>query len=222
MCGRFANQLHGLGSWEDILGSWPYDTPTGYNIAPTRNIPVLYLNRKSSTLQGKGMRWGLIPAWSKTFDSRFATFNARAETLKEKPTFKTAWETARTCLIPALGYYEWKGEQGEKQPYLVRTKSGEPLVMAGLWECWEKQHQARYSCTIITRASQGPLTEIHARMPVLVSHERAVSWLEDGTNWFNIINCQQHVDNLEFYPVSREVNRLGNTWPGLLDRVEFP
>ena len=216
MCGRYANYIRDLGDWEKILGDWPDDIVLGYNIAPTQTVPV-FIDHKDQH-KGMSMRWGLVPSWSKEPAPKFATFNARSETVAEKPAFRTAWEKSQTCLIPALGYYEWKGEKGSKQPYFIRTKNSEPLVMAGLWDYWRGDDLELYSCTIITQPAVGQLTEVHARMPVTLELRQAEAWLKDGINRFNLIVKQQHTDRLDIYPVSKTVNRSTSEGEELISR----
>ena len=220
MCGRYANHVKDMGAWVDILEDWPGDVTLGYNIAPTRTVPAFYKDREQDTTRGTGMRWGLVPAWSREINPKFATFNARSETMAEKPTFRTAWKKSQTCLIPALGYYEWQGPKGDKQPIFIRMKNREPLVMAGLWDCWRQGEQVLFSCTIITQPSEGTLTEVHTRMPVMVDHQHARAWLEDGTNRFNLLTRQQHTELLDFYPVSKTVNRSSSDSEELILKQE--
>ena len=216
MCGRYANYIRDLGDWEKILSDWPDDIVLGYNIAPTQTVPV-FIDHKDQH-KGMSMRWGLVPSWSKEPAPKFATFNARSETVAEKPAFRTAWGKSQTCLIPALGYYEWKGEKGSKQPYFIRTKNSEPLVMAGLWDYWRGDDLELYSCTIITQPAAGQLTEVHARMPVTLELKQAEAWLKDGINRFNLIVKQQHTDRLDIYPVSKTVNRSTSEGEELISR----
>ncbi|MXZ80187.1 MAG: SOS response-associated peptidase [Gammaproteobacteria bacterium] len=218
MCGRFANLIDDPGVWEDILEGWPYAADTGYNIAPSRNIPVLAFDHWKKKPVGRGMRWGLVPSWSKEINPQFATFNARIETMEEKPAFRTEWKQSRTCLIPIRGYYEWKGEAGEKQPYFIHLDNGEPLVLAGIWDIWSKADEPLYSCTIITRTAMGPLADIHPRMPVRVNRHHALDWLANGSDWLHIISHQQHPEEFASYPVRKLVNRPVNDGPHLLER----
>ena len=82
---------------------------------------------------GAIMRWGLIPRWAKPDRIPERTFNARSETVAEKPTFRDAWKKRR-CVIPVSGYYEWTGEKGSKQPFYFHPENNTPLLLAGLWE----------------------------------------------------------------------------------------
>ena len=92
----------------------------GYNIAPTQMIPVVTKEGWLAT------RWGMIAPWSSEISSRFATFNARNETVAEKATFRGAWKEGQRCAIPALGYYEWKKE-GEDRKGIEVLRSYWPL-----------------------------------------------------------------------------------------------
>ena len=201
MCGRYANHVHQMGEWVEILRDWPEDVETGYNIAPTQIIPAF------TPEGGKAMRWGLVPHWSKEASPKYATFNARVESAAEKPAFRGAWKQSRTCLIPALGYYEWKGEKGNKQPYFVRPKDGDLMVMAGLWETWQRPDQEISSCTILTQSSQGNLIDLHHRMPIMLQPEQAERWLEQGTSITQELVEYDAAQHLKCYPVSKTVNR---------------
>jgi len=134
MCGRFTQRL----SWEelhrlaDLIGQ-PRNLAPRYNIAPTTQIEVL---RPAETGGNElvQMRWGLVPGWwKKPLKDLPATFNARAETVAEKPMFRTAFKTRR-CIIPASGFYEWTGKAGAKTPHYFSARCGEPLALAALWE----------------------------------------------------------------------------------------
>lgn len=196
MCGRFANHVQAMHEWLDILGNWPADIPTGFNVAPTQIIPAV---------QAQGtfaMRWGLVPAWSKEASPKYATFNARLESVADKPAFRNAWRRSQTCLIPALGYFEWRTEQGAKQPYFVHSQEDSSLlVFAGLWE----QREGQYSCTILTRESAGELAQLHSRMPVMLSPGDARSWLIEGTGMADQLDQSAvHLD-ARFHAVDRSV-----------------
>lgn len=110
MCGRFVNHIQALRGWLDILGDWPADIPTGYNVAPTQTVPAV------QTQGTFPMRWGLVPAWSKEASPKYATFNAHLESASTKPAFRNAWTHSQTSPLPALGYYEWCTEQGRNSP----------------------------------------------------------------------------------------------------------
>jgi putative SOS response-associated peptidase YedK len=109
------------------------------------------------------MRWGLIPSWwKKTTKDVPSTFNARAESVAEKPMFQSAFRHNR-CIIPASGYFEWKKMPDGKQPYFVSAADGDVLSIAGLRDRWRSTDTGEtvLSCTMIvtdTNASPGRFT----------------------------------------------------------------
>jgi putative SOS response-associated peptidase YedK len=96
------------------------------------------------------MRWGLVPSWSPKplKELKAANFNARAETVAEKPFFRDAFRRTR-CLIPASGYYEWQNIATGKQPWYFTRADGEPMTFAGLWDEWKDKATGEVlkSCT---------------------------------------------------------------------------
>lgn len=199
MCGRYANHVRAMHDWSALLGDWPTDVVLGFNIAPTRMIPAF------TATGGVAMRWGLIPGWADPASMSYATFNARLESVREKPAFRSAWRHHRRCLVPALGYYEWRQEAGSKQPYFVHLPPSEPLLLAGLYEPAREQVPA--SCTILTRAADPHMVRLHDRVPVILPAARIGQWLsaddEGDDRWLDELAPAP----LQFYPVSRRVNQ---------------
>ena len=136
MCGRYslvatAEAVRALFKFE---GATPNLAPR-YNIAPTQAAPVV-IQRKNGERELVSMRWGFVPAWSKGPDNRYSMFNARAETVHEKPAYRVAFEKRR-CLIPVDGFYEWRQSSGTKMPYRISLINKSLFAFAGLWEHWE-------------------------------------------------------------------------------------
>lgn len=104
MCGRFHNHIKAVHGWVDVLQNWPSDAMLGYNVSPTQLVPIV---TGSCVLAA---RWGLVPSWEKAFTTRYPTHNARLETAKDKPSFRSAWKRSQTCLVPVAGFYEWRKE----------------------------------------------------------------------------------------------------------------
>lgn len=175
MCGRYANHLKNMTDWADILGDWPGESALSMDIAPTQNIPVVV--ERAGESKTETMRWGLIPSWSKTEKLKYATYNARIESMQEKPTFRAAFAKSQACLVPASGYYEWSGEKGHKTRHYIQLRDKSPLVMAGLWEHWAQEDQHINSCTIITRPATASIQGIHPRMPLILNRQDAQNWL---------------------------------------------
>src|SRR6185369_6930776 len=112
MCGRYA--LHSNPEVVALLfglSEIPAYQPR-YNIAPTSDVLIVREN------EAVMVRWGLVPRWAKDPSIGVKMKNARAETLTEKPSFREAYRKRR-CLVPANGFYEWKPEDGKKQPFYI-------------------------------------------------------------------------------------------------------
>src|SRR5919202_4057338 len=136
MCGRFT-QLYTWAEVNDFLsfGTPPRNLQPRYNVAPTTTIDVA-LNRADGRALVP-MRWGLVPGWwRKDMKDVPATFNARRETVAEKPMFRGAYKAGRRCVIPMSGFYEWKTGPDGKQPHFISGANQPVLGIAGLWERW--------------------------------------------------------------------------------------
>lgn len=158
------------------LGDLPTEFIPNHNIAPGANIPVV-INPVDRNVQM--FRWGLIPGWAKDEKIGYRMFNARAETVAEKPSFRVPFRSQR-CLIPADGFYEWKMVEDRKYPFLFTLKEKRPFTFAGLWESWrDKEGGVIKSCTIITTVPNSLVAQYHDRMPVILADENRWHWLED-------------------------------------------
>ena len=148
------------------------------NFVTTKGI-VVFLAGKTDW-DASVMRWGLVPSWWKDASKLpIQTFNARAGTLAEKPTFRAAFKRRR-CLILCDGFYEWKA-RGEKakQPFFIHPADPQGILhFAGVWDNWETADGAMESCTIITTEPNALMAGIHNRMPVVLSPEHFDEWLD--------------------------------------------
>ena len=156
------------------------------------------------------MRWGLVPFfWKKTLKDLPATFNARAETVTERPMFRAAFKERR-CIVPASGFYEWTGEKGAKQPHFFSAADGSPvLAFAGLWEHWHDvaNKEDVLSCTIIVSGASAWMTPYHDRMPVILAAKDFKGWL-DGSIGVEALK-PAHESALREWPISPRINRTG-------------
>jgi len=202
MCGRFANQEDNATAWDayfdcDNEFATIADTVSvGYNIAPTQTIPVVTKDGWLAT------RWGMVAPWVKDaseISSKFATFNARSETVSEKATFRSAWSDGRRCVIPALGYYEWQKTQSGKQPYFAGLADESPLFFGGLYE--PARESVCASCTIITMQASEMMAPLHHRMPLMFRNPTV--WLEGNS-------FEGHLDDLSWHAVGKTVNNTRN------------
>jgi len=178
-----------------------------YNIAPTTTIDAV-IPRGGDGMELVPVRWGLIPSWWKKSAKEVpSTFNARAETVAQKPMFRAAFKRGR-CVVPASGYYEWKLTKSGKQPYYVSARDGSVLSFAGLWDEWHdaETSEALNSCTIIVTAANALMRPIHDRMLVVLRDFEP--WLLGAAGTEALKPASE--DALRAWPVSRRVNRVGN------------
>ena len=215
MCGRFVLASSAQAIAEYLQAEVPDRFVSRYNIAPT--TPVLAQTGSGLTF----FRWGLVPAWAKDTAIGNRMFNARAETILQKPSFKNAFRRRR-CLLPASGFYEWHQESGIKQPYFCHLDQA-LFSFAGIWEHWQDaQGNELQSCAILTTEAVGELARIHHRMPVVIRDERHADWLDHHTESSETaVDCISQLDSgFKIYPVSTMVNVSRNDSVELINSVE--
>lgn len=212
MCGRFSQSFTGEAIAEAFqLEETPVWTPR-YNIAPTQTVPAILFGEQGKRYF-KPLRWGLIPAWAKDSAMGAKMINARSETVTEKPTFRSAFKQRR-CLILADGFYEWKKQQGRKQPFYYQLEKGQPFGFAGLWERWKAPEGDFWeTCTILTTDANELLAKVHDRMPVLLHREDYDQWLDPGvrdTEALRSLLRPYEAEAMTARPVSPSVNSPAN------------
>ncbi len=217
MCGRFV----GFRSLHELKKTFPIDKATcevteNYNVAPSQEVLAIIKYEKENWLEK--LHWGLVPFWAKDISIGNKLINARAETIASKPSFRNAFKKRR-CLIPADGFYEWKGPKGQKQPVFITLPESKPFAFAGLWETWHKKDDpdTMYkSCTIITTEASDSVREIHHRMPAILTPDMYESWLDPlNQNINELKNMLQTgiVTKLKSHVVSKNVNSVKNNKP---------
>jgi len=185
-----------------------------YNIAPSQEAPVIV--NVDGVRSCKLFQWGLIPSWAKDPSIGNKMINARAETLAEKPSFRSLLKNRR-CLVLADGFYEWRKEGKGKVPMRFKLKSNEPFVFAGLWDSWKQPDgNALNTYTIVTTEPNDLLAKIHNRMPVMLNHDDAVNWLTfSGVEISPALQLLTPFPSqlMEGYEVSKLVNSPANDTP---------
>ena len=219
MCGRFTLTVDPDELQDAFPGlTLPADHPPTprYNIAPSQPVAVITNNGKNTL---EFFRWGLIPSWAKDPAIGNRLINARAETLADKPSFRTAFKRRR-CLIPADGFYEWRKDPGGKTPMYIRLKSGDPFAFAGLWEAWHSaEDETLLTCTIITTTPNSLMEKIHDRMPVILKPDAYDRWLdpaEQEPGKLSGLLKPYPASHMTAYAVSKRVNKPENDSPELV------
>jgi putative SOS response-associated peptidase YedK len=220
MCGRFTL------TWDDpaalcvelgIAEGFLPDYRPRYNIAPLQRhfiITTEYENRRLVPA-----RWGLVPHWAKDASRAGQCINAKAETVETLPSYRQAFRKHR-CIIPADGFYEWRGPKGKREPLWIHHPDGKLLRFAGLYEAWQKEpEQWETTFTIITCPPNAAMTSIHNRMPVILGDQEADDWMNPQEQ--NPLTLKQLLvpaseNLLTTQPASILVNSVRNDGPELL------
>ena len=236
MCGRFVSSQ----SPDQIAGFFGarFDGEAlgvSYNVAPTNDIyGVVALPDSHREVQT--FHWGLVPSWAKDIKVGAKMINARAETLGEKPAFKTLFQKRR-LIVPMDGFYEWrpaaerapitKSGKPAKTPLYIHRSDGEPLAVAGVWATWHDQAAGPdapwlHSCTLITTSANSLLASVHDRMPVVLPESAWAQWLDPANHDLSslqrlLVPADDGV--LTMHEVSTEVNNVRNKGAELVEPV---
>lgn len=228
MCGRFAR---GELTWAQLqdwlqLGSGPgADGPSSreteinprYNLAPTMTTPIVRL--VDGKRHGENARWGLIPHWftKPLSQMKLSTFNARSEEVAKKPTFKAALKNR--CLVPAVGYYEWTGPKGRKQPHFISVERNAPgFCFAGLWSHARLPDFEGVTFTLLTAAPEPQIAHIHNRMPVILDEAGYDGWLSGEDNIASMRRIAG--ERLRHHAVGQAVGAVRNEGAELIKPIE--
>jgi len=220
MCGRIAQSdpSRYAQRLEAILDPAPEWKPS-WNVGPTAE--VLGVRDRHGTRHLSPFLWGLLPGWCDDPKVANRSFNARAESVATKPMFRHAFHKRR-LLVPVDGFYEWAHvpDAARKQPFFFQRADGDPVVLAGLWEWWERDGDERRTATVITCAA-GPDMPVHDRQPVVLEPATWQRWLDpefgDQAALKAMLRARGGV--LVRHPVSREVGSVRNDGPQLVEPV---
>ena len=224
MCGRFTRHY----TWQELhvlyrltLPTTPSNLPPRYNICPTTDIDVVVPHKGEHQLLS--MRWGLVPSWwKKSLRELPATFNARAETIAEKPMFRDAFKRGR-CLIPASGYYEWLNTPDGKQPFYFTRCDGQLMTIAGLYADWSNPADGSTvkSATMVIGRANEFVSKLHDRMPIVLEQDEFAAWEHGGVKLAESLLQPRKENVLQAWPVSRRVNgsKADEFDPSLIERV---
>lgn len=217
MCGRY------VAKWSSELFEKTFNVEAplfeSYNIAPTQYAPIVW--QPQGQRETLNARWGLMPKWVKDpADFKASMFNARAETLTEKASFKHPFKSQR-CIVPASGFFEWKKVGSSKQPHYIHAED-KPLAFAGLWDHWQKGDDELYSYTIITTTPNDLMSELHNRMPVILNEAHFEAWLDPEEHDVDMLEhlLKPFEGDLEAYPVAKRVGKVSENDEALLEPLD--
>ena len=210
MCGRYYidiqnDELSFVNNFTD------FEYEQNFNVAPQNKAPCIIDNNLVIA------NWGYFPDWLKSQSNSRPLFNTRYESLLEKKTFTSAFKNSR-CLIPISGWYEWKDEDGIKQPYYFFDSTKPILFAAGLY--WNRS-SGDIETSIITREAVSSLQTIHNRSPLLLTKEQREIWTSDLSSEEIYSEVLGHdYDTIEFHKVDRAVNNPKNNNDSLIRKYE--
>ena len=218
MCGRFVLFTSGDDLTHAVAGlpgvsavEAPDGTPPPrYNIAPTQQVPLIRIAGNDARIDAA--RWGLLPTWKKD-ETGAPLFNARGETVAEKPSFRSAFK-ARRGLMVLDGYYEWRQTKNGKQPYFVRPEDG-MLFAAALWETGLD----RLSTTMVTTEAAENMAWLHHRLPLFLRRDEVRQWVE-GTpeEALELVHPSRVAETLVWNEAAQEVGNTRNDYAELMGR----
>jgi putative SOS response-associated peptidase YedK len=207
MCGRYS-----LVCIDDLGNRFRVHDPTlgfrsRFNVAPSQVMPVIVQRGEKPEIIP--MQWGLISTSSQARAKGIRPINARAESLQEKPVFRSLLEKGR-CLVPASGFFEWKNEGRRKIPFYIHPRDRPVFAFAGLYNrCEDDLGRVHLTYTIITTKASSSLVHVHDRMPVILDSRTEEPWLNGETPALSDpvgFLSRTVPGEMEIYPVSTRVN----------------
>ncbi|GAA4470622.1 SOS response-associated peptidase [Nibrella saemangeumensis] len=178
------------------------------------------------------LQWGLIPKWAKSREDadeiRAKTLNARSETIFDKPSFRSAIQAGRRCLIPSTGFYEWHTIGSKKFPFFINLKNQKVFSIAGIWDEWADPEtgEVLHTFSLLTSEANPLLARIHntkQRMPVVLTPEAEKAWLHDNLTERDVLAITGDLfpaDQMHSHSISKRIT--SRTEPTDVPEVQAP
>lgn len=220
MCGRYSLSKSKIELEERFQAEMLSDFKPRYNIAPTQLVPVV------TSQSPKGFSffyWGITPEFGRNKPVSQKLINAKAESVHQKITFKSSFKQRR-CIIPADGFYEWK-KLGKKTsiPHRFTLREGGLFSFAGIWDEYETvDGENQHTFLILTTQPNELVSEVHDRMPVVLTPETEKKWLNNYSSEEELLEILTPFSANEMlsYPVSTLVNSVKNDSPALIRKTD--
>ena len=226
MCGRFALTRQNRRELAQLLGVDENDLRDyrpRHNIAPTDQQFIVTSKYERRT--ARAATWGLVNSWATDNSRASQCINAKSETLEERRAFREAF-LQRRCVVPADGFYEWRGPKTQREPVWIHSPDGGLLLFAGLYESWQKKSgEWERTFTIVTTGANALIKPIHDRMPVILGERAAEDWMnpnETEPKNLKTLLTPALQGKLVITPASPLVNSVKNDGPELLDVQAAP
>ncbi|WP_288369349.1 SOS response-associated peptidase [uncultured Algoriphagus sp.] len=220
MCGRYSLSKSKIELEERFQAEMLTDFKPRYNIAPTQLVPVV------TSQSPKGFSffyWGITPEFGRNKPVSQKLINAKAESVHQKMTFKSSFKQRR-CIIPADGFYEWK-KLGKKTsiPHRFTLREGGLFSFAGIWDEYETvDGENQHTFLILTTEPNELVSEVHDRMPVVLTPETEKKWLNNYSSEEELLEILKpfSANEMQSYPVSTLVNSVKNDSPALIRKTD--
>ncbi len=201
--GKYLNEVYGIEMLPEVI-----ELPK-FNVAPSEDL-VSVINDGKNYRVGL-LKWGFVPEFKS--DGSKIIINARSETIDKLYSFKKSFYERR-CIILADGFFEWERSTSTKTPYRFSLKNQKIFAFAGLWSVFtDKDGKKTYTTTIITTKANLLMADIHDRMPVILTEEKAKLWLDPSmkdSEALKKILIPYDPDEMELYEVSKRVNKASD------------
>lgn len=225
MCGRYVSPDDASIEREFNLVHTEWQFPQSFNVAPTQKVPII--RHLDGELRGSCVRWGLIPFFAKGEPPKYATINARIETVETAASYRGPWKRAQRCLQVANGFFEWHlDDQGRKAPYYIHLADQPLFAFAALWDRSIKPDgTAAESVVLITMPANDLMRYVHNagsnphRMPAILRREDQMAWLTGTVDEARSALAQYPADVMVAYEVTAKVNSPKNNAPTNIEPV---
>lgn len=191
-----------------------------YNIRPS--MTALAITESQNKREVQPMRFGLVPFWAKDTKIGYKLFNARAETIFEKPAWKRSAKSKR-CIIPANGFFEWQQQPDGKHPQFIYLDDQKLFSFAGLYDQWTNKESGEEiaSLAIITTTPNKEMQPIHDRMPVILNPQSEELWLSDSADedFLKDLLTPYPTGHIKHYEVSTLVNKASNQGKEVIEPI---
>ena len=194
------------------------DVPN-YNVCPTNAVHVITNDDDQRRLSA--MRWGFIPHWYKKPNDGPLLINARAETIADKPAFRSACRERRAVIV-ASGFYEWTRDGDVRLPWYISRTDSAPLAFAAIWQTWSAKDddQEMRTAAIVTTGANSAMSAIHHRMPVILEPDDIPLWLGEQGNGAATLMRAAPEETLDWYRVDTAVNSNRAAGPELIEPLD--
>jgi len=164
--------------------------------------PIVPAITSENTNEIQPLTWGLIPQWvsdrKKADAIRKMTYNAKSETVHEKPSFRNSFKKNR-CIVIADGFYEWQTTSTEKICHYITTSQTSIFAFAGIFSEWTDSQTGEFikSTSILTQSANPMIAKIHnikKRQPVILDSKHLSGWLDSSTDYKNILENSYNTD----------------------------